>query len=48
MLGDVRARKYSKTRARTRSILEKFAHNTTLISKAENLKKKIFDDRVAF
>ena len=30
MLGDVRARKYSKTRARTRSILEKFAFDTTL------------------
>ena len=30
MLGDVRARKYSKTGARTRSILEKFAFDTTL------------------
>ena len=31
MLGDVRARKYSKNGARTRSILEKFAFDTTLI-----------------
>ena len=31
MLGDVRARKYSKTGARTRSILEKFAFDTTLV-----------------
>ena len=31
MLGDVRARKYSKTSARTRSILEKFAFDTTLL-----------------
>ena len=31
MLGDVRAQKYSKTGARTRSILEKFALDTTLI-----------------
>ena len=31
MLGDVRARKYSKTGARTCSILEKFAFDTTLI-----------------
>ena len=30
MLGDVRARKYSKTGAHTRSILEKFAFDTTL------------------
>ena len=30
MLGDVRARKYSKTGARTRSILKKFEFNTTL------------------
>ena len=30
MLGDVRARKYSKTGARTSSILEKFAFDTTL------------------
>ena len=30
MLGDVRARKYSKTGARTRSILENFAFDTTL------------------
>ena len=30
MLGDVRAQKYSKTGARTRSILEKFAFDTTL------------------
>ena len=30
MLGDVRARKYSKTGARTHSILEKFAFDTTL------------------
>ena len=29
MLGDVRARKYSKTDARTRSILEKFAFDTS-------------------
>ena len=32
MLGDVRARKYSKTGARTRSILEKFVFDTTLFS----------------
>ena len=32
MLGDVRARKYSKTGARTRSKLEKFAFDTTLNS----------------
>ena len=31
MFGDVRARKYSKTAARTRSILEKFEFDTTLI-----------------
>ena len=30
MLGDVRARKYSKTSAHTRSILKKFAFDTTL------------------
>ena len=30
MLGDVRAQKYSKTGALTRSILEKFAFDTTL------------------
>ena len=30
MLGDVRARKYSKTGARTRSILKKFVFDTTL------------------
>ena len=30
MLGDVCAQKYSKTGARTRSILEKFAFDTTL------------------
>ena len=30
MLGDVRAQKYSKTGARTHSILEKFAFDTTL------------------
>ena len=30
MLGNVRARKYSKTGARARSILEKFAFDTTL------------------
>ena len=29
MLGDFRDRKYSKTGARTRSILEKFAFDTT-------------------
>ena len=29
MLGDVRARKYSKTGARTRSILKKFVFDTT-------------------
>ena len=31
MLGDVRARKYSKTGARTHSILKKFAFDTTLM-----------------
>ena len=31
MLGDVRARKYSKTGARTHSILKKFAFDTTLL-----------------
>ena len=31
MLGDVRARKYSKTDTRTHSILEKFAFDTTLL-----------------
>ena len=32
MLGDVRARKYSKTGARTRSILGKFTFDTTLFT----------------
>ena len=42
MLGDVRARKYSKTGARTRSILEKFAFDTTLLSMApETLKARV-------
>ena len=31
MLGDVRARKYSKTGTHTRSILKKFAFDTTLL-----------------
>ena len=32
MLGDVHARKYSKTSARTCSILEKFEFDTTLLT----------------
>ena len=40
MLGDVRARKYSKTGARTRSILEKFAFDTTL-EKSEKMWKNL-------
>ena len=37
MLGDVRAQKYSKTGAPTRSILEKFAFDTTLKTMSRNV-----------
>ena len=35
MLGDARAQKYSKTGARTRSILKKIAFDTTLVTKVQ-------------
>ena len=38
MFGVVRARKYSKTGARTRSILEKFVFDTTLEKAFKGLK----------